>query len=154
MCMGFCTDGFTPGGRSGHESVLIGNKLYIMGGLIQYYKIQHLTSTSPMLYGISKGAALAGGITKSHIFLIGEARQDIKIPHWNMTDQFVYVYYENSQIWEIVKGAQPTRRSSTSVAIDQFGVAYIFGGKMETDMASDADILYNELYSFDTETLL
>ncbi|CAG8456112.1 24395_t:CDS:2 [Gigaspora rosea] len=91
--MGFCTDGFTPGGRSGHESVLIGNKLYIMGGLIQYYKIQHLNSTSPMLYGVSKGAALAGGISKSYIFLIA-------------------------------KGAQPNRRSSTLVAIDQFGVAF------------------------------
>ncbi|RIB26191.1 hypothetical protein C2G38_2065496, partial [Gigaspora rosea] len=105
MCMGFCTDSFTPGGRSGHESVLIENKLYIMGG---FYPISQdstysqtnkfnisreffyldlsisfdidsppfvdLTSTSPMLYGVSKGAALAGGISKSYIFLIGGTR--------------------------------------------------------------------------------
>ncbi|CAG8565000.1 19207_t:CDS:2 [Dentiscutata erythropus] len=99
-----------------------------------------LTNTSPMLYGISKGAALASGIGKSYIILIGGTQQDINMPQQNITDQFVFVYNVHSQNWEIVQGAQPTRRSSISTVIDQF--------------ASDTNILYNELYSFDTSTLL
>ncbi|CAG8708338.1 22798_t:CDS:2, partial [Dentiscutata erythropus] len=138
--MSFCTNGFVPENRSGHESVLIGNKLYIMGGFdsisplnsisreIYYLDLSSpfdidnppfvdLTKTSPMLYEISKVTSLAGSIGNSLIFLTGGTKK-------YMTDQFVFIYNVYSQRWEIAQGAQPTR--SISTVTDQFVASYIF----------------------------
>ncbi|RIB15167.1 hypothetical protein C2G38_2143709, partial [Gigaspora rosea] len=49
-----------------------------------------------------------------------------------------------------INGTQPSRRRSTSTVIDSNGIAYIFGGRVELDMASDKLILYNEMYIFNT----
>ncbi|CAG8449899.1 12858_t:CDS:2 [Dentiscutata heterogama] len=103
--------------------------------------------TSRMLYGNEKGAAVLGGLNKSNIYLIGGTQVNLstinwnvtnQIINWNVTDQFIYIY--KSETWrrleQGVKGIQPSRRRSTSTVIKTDGTIYIFGGRIELDMAS------------------
>ncbi|CAG8593563.1 14612_t:CDS:2, partial [Cetraspora pellucida] len=118
--------------------------------------------TSRMFYGNEKGAAVLGGSNRSDIYLIGGTQLNFSMVNWNATDQinwnatdqFIYIYRTSANIWtkfeQGVKGIQPSRRRSTSTVIKPNGTIYIFGGRIEKDMASDNLTLYNELYEFDT----
>ncbi|CAG8497639.1 4266_t:CDS:2 [Dentiscutata erythropus] len=119
--------------------------------------------TSRMFYGNEKGTAILGGSDQSTIYLIGGTQVNLttinwnlstQLINWNATDQFIYIYKTVPKVWtklgQGVKGIQPSRRRSTSTVIKPNGTIYIFGGRVELDMASNTLILYNDLYQFDT----
>ncbi|KAF0462679.1 galactose oxidase [Gigaspora margarita] len=128
-----------------------------------------------MKFGNEKGSAVFGG-PNQEVYLVGGTQQNLALLNkddqnititsnqtlmieeifntYNATDQMIFRYRPASRNWspfgQGVSGTQPTRRRSTSTVIDQKGIIYIFGGRIEFDMFSHTLILYNELYTFDT----
>ncbi|CAG8657112.1 3046_t:CDS:2, partial [Cetraspora pellucida] len=133
-----------------------------------------------MKYGNEKGTVVLGGASKEDAYLIGGTQQDLALLNkddqnititsnqtlmineifktYNSTDQMVFIYRHTARNWrpfgQGVVGTQPTRRRSSSTVIDKNGIIYIFGGRIEFDMASYPLILYNDMYTFDTNLLI
>ncbi|CAG8451252.1 5230_t:CDS:2 [Dentiscutata erythropus] len=115
-----------------------GNKVYLIGGMQQ-----NLTRLSEVDNNIT--------ITLNQTLMIEEISKT-----YNMTDQFVFFYTLFGKSWSYplnYKGTSPTRRRSTSTVIDQNGIIYIFGGRVQVDTGSPTFVCYNDLYTLDTVLL-
>ncbi|CAG8813840.1 5388_t:CDS:2, partial [Racocetra persica] len=134
-----------------------------------------LTSTSArMKFASEKGAMVLGDAVNEKAFLIGGVQQNLallsEIDHnatitsnptlmineisktYNTTDQFIFFYHTRAKSWSYplsYNGTQPSRRRSTSTAISQNGIIYIFGGRAQEDTGSPIFVCYNDLYAFD-----
>ncbi|RIB21911.1 hypothetical protein C2G38_2077040 [Gigaspora rosea] len=135
-----------------------------------------LSNTSArMKYGSEKGTAVPGGPNKKIVYLIGGVQQDLTLLNkidnnktitsnqtlmieeinetYNTSDQFIYFYQSDAKFWSYPQdqiGTPPTRRRSTSTVIDENGIIYIFGGRVQMDTGSPIFICYNDLYTFNT----
>ncbi|CAG8785119.1 10185_t:CDS:2, partial [Dentiscutata erythropus] len=138
-----------------------------------------LTDTSArMKFGSEKGTVVLAGASGENAFLIGGVQQNlIRLNEidsnititsnqtlmieeisktYNVTDKFIFYYQPYAKSWSYPlhqKGMQPVRRRSTSTVIDQKGILYIFGGRVQVDTGSPIFICFNDLYTFDTVLL-
>ncbi|CAG8451240.1 5229_t:CDS:2 [Dentiscutata erythropus] len=89
-----------------------------------------LSNTSArMKFGNEKGTAVLGEASGNKVYLIGG---------------FVFFYPPFGNSWSYPvdqKGTPPARRRSTSTVINQKGIIYIFGGRVQVDTGHVAPIL-------------
>jgi N-acetylneuraminic acid mutarotase len=176
ICLIFKVESFTPAGRYSHSSVLVGNKLYFFGGVLQDgfcsnevfyldvtqpFNIQvpswnDLTPNSGMPFkGCWGTVSLLSDINNEQtIYLFGGITDDIATNN----DKFVSMIYSfnlNSLKWNIptVKGMQPERRRQVNSVIDNTGKMYIFGGGADSLIGSATTKTFNEMVIFNTVEL-
>ncbi|CAG8456835.1 4448_t:CDS:2, partial [Gigaspora rosea] len=113
-----------------------------------------LSDTSRMPFGCEKGTTVKGngGI---RVFLVGGVQQNMVTSGYNTTNSILWVYNVNSQEWGLSQtvGTQLPRRRSTATIIDQSGVIYIFGGRVELDMGSNVFTIFDDFFTFNTLSL-
>ena len=149
LCLFLKVESFTPTGRYGHSSVVVGNRLYFFGGnknsfncsnevfyldISQPFNIasppwMDLTSNEGMPVNSCWGAvSLSITNNEQNIYLFGGFARDI-VTDSNVTS-FIYKYNLKSGKWETptIEGQVPKRRGEINAVSDNSGKFYIFGG--------------------------
>ncbi|CAG8444894.1 14315_t:CDS:2 [Dentiscutata heterogama] len=116
-----------------------------------------LSANSRMPFGSEKGTTVLGD-NGQRIYLVGGEQQNMTTFNYNASDSILWIYSINSQKWSTSgPGTQGTilpRRRSTATVIDSKNVIYIFGGRVELDMGSNVFTIFDDFFTFDTNTLL
>ncbi|RIB15168.1 hypothetical protein C2G38_1600135 [Gigaspora rosea] len=170
---------FDPEPRGGHMAVLIDKRLYFMGGskpipknstfwspnrqfnlsdevfyldlsspfTIDAPPYMDISSTSQMPFGSEKGTTVKGN-NDLRIFLVGGVQQNIQ----------TLAYDVKTQVWGTsgpgTTGPPLPNRRSTATIIDQNGVIYIFGGRVEIDTGSNVFTCFNDMFTFNIDSLV
>ncbi|CAI2179923.1 12940_t:CDS:2 [Funneliformis geosporum] len=162
---------FTPEGRLAHSSVLVGNKLYFLGGRVSksctnqvfYLDLsQSFDLTTPPWISLTQnagipfkscwGTALLNDKEQTIYLFGGLMRNDLN------QDAFVsnvYSFNLNSLLWNVptVEGTPPKRRRNMKGVIDNTGKIYIFGGGTNNAIGSEAEIYFNDMVILNTVEL-
>jgi N-acetylneuraminic acid mutarotase len=169
-------ESFTPAGRHAHSSVLVGNKLYFLGGLsdavndytneVFYLDVSKpfntqappwndLTQSARIPFKSSWATASLSNVNNEQtIYLFGGIAQDL-VTSENNVASMVYSFNLNSLKWNVptVKGMQPERRRDMRSVIDNTGKMYIFGGSTSNVLGSPIAKTFNEMVIFNTVEL-
>jgi hypothetical protein len=164
-------ESFTPAGRLGHSSVLVGKKIYFFGGVIngvgsnevfyldfsQSFNIEvppwnDLTPRAGIPFKSYWGTASLSDINNEQtIYLIGGQTNSINTNVDNFVSM-VHSFNLNSLTWNIptVKGKLPERRREINSVIDDSGKIYIFAGTTVDPLPLQT---FNEMITFNTVEL-
>ncbi|RIB26413.1 hypothetical protein C2G38_266638 [Gigaspora rosea] len=115
-----------------------------------------LSDISRMPFGSEKGSTVLGD-SGQRIYLVSGLQQNMATFNYNASDSTLWIYTINSQHWHTsgpgTHGTLLPRRRSTSTIINSKNVIYIFGGRVELDTGSSVLIIYEDLFTFDTNKL-
>ncbi|CAG8578251.1 12946_t:CDS:2, partial [Gigaspora rosea] len=115
-----------------------------------------LSDISRMPFGSEKGSTVLGD-SGQRIYLVSGVQQNMATFNYNASDSTLWIYTINSQHWHTsgpgTHGTLLPRRRSTSTIINSKNVIYIFGGRVELDTGSSVLIIYEDLFTFDTNKL-
>ncbi|PKK68098.1 galactose oxidase [Rhizophagus irregularis] len=152
---------FIPGPRSGHTAILIGDKIYFIGG----YNFSIISKESDIFYynGIAwvdlnnqvSGQGADMPLKFGHTANVGGRKQDLIF--FIGGDQLPLIYQldtkTNKITSSVILGAFPNRDSLNFMSsVFYEGIIYLFGGG-EMDIETDITTLYNNHYIFDTINL-
>jgi len=169
-------ESFTPIGRFSHSSVLVGNKLYFFGGVLndrfcsnevlyldvsQPFNIQaplwnDITPNAGIPFRSCWGTASLSNINNEQtIYLFGGATNDIATNEDNFMS-IIYSFNLSSLTWNIptVKGMQPERRRQISSVSDNTGKLYIFGGVANRLVGSTVTKYFNDMNIFNSVVMV
>src|SRR6266498_496639 len=170
----FRVESFTPVGRIGHSSVLVGDKLYFFGGIsdadvyglneVFYLNVSKSFNLAvPPWFDLTQNAGIPfkscwGTVSlndkEQTIYLFGGIMGDI----FTDKDAFisnVYSFNLNSLTWNVpnFKGTPPKRRRNVNSVIDNTGKMYIFGGHIDENLGSPTIDYFNDMIILDTVEL-
>ncbi|RIB26410.1 hypothetical protein C2G38_2065014 [Gigaspora rosea] len=115
-----------------------------------------LSDISRMPFGSEKGSTVLGD-SGQRIYLVSGLQQNMATFNYNASDSTLWIYTINSQHWHTsgpgTHGTLLPRRRSTATIINSKNVIYIFGGRVELDTGSSVFIIYDDLFTFDTNLL-
>jgi N-acetylneuraminic acid mutarotase len=161
----FGVEPFVPAGRLGHSSILVGNKIYFIGGVSNTYQIlnevfyldlsQSFNVANPPWTQVPNsppfGSVLAtvalDNSNNADLYLFGgmvERRMDVKTQNVS----FIYKSNVNNLKWIVpnVSGAVLAKndegRAGIGAVSDNLGKFYIFGG---LNISSATNLIYNVL---------
>jgi N-acetylneuraminic acid mutarotase len=169
-------ESFTPISRLAHSSVLVENKLYFFGGVLndsfcsnevfyldvsQTFNIQaplwnDITPNAGIPFRIGWGTTSLNDINnKQTIYLLGGIIQNIATNDTESVGSFIYSFNLNFLTWDVptVKGIPPERRRQISSVSDNTGKLYIFGGITGELTGSTATKYFNDMNIFNTVEL-
>src|SRR6266498_1957429 len=167
---------FTPLGRSGHSSVLVGNKLYFFGGSVSgscsnevfYFDVSEkfsiefppfidITATEGIPFKSCWGTFLLSEINNEQtIYLFGGYTYDMVTNNDSFTS-LVYTFNSinsKSRKWiiPIITGKVPQRRARMQGIIDDSGNIYVFGGRTDSGMGTGT-LYFNDMIILNTKDL-
>ncbi|CAG8663665.1 2312_t:CDS:10, partial [Cetraspora pellucida] len=157
---------YTPAARAGHTAVLIGNKLYFLGGQVKigqgtnefsyldlsvpfdtatgqlpWTDLTNISSSVPAHYeGL---AVLSGDKLVLYSGVVGSSLAG---------GPLIYIFDTQKQLWSVpfITGTVPSRRKTATAVIDTSGKMYMFGGSMDSSTGSSVFAFSNELDILDT----
>ncbi|RIB26420.1 hypothetical protein C2G38_2065041 [Gigaspora rosea] len=115
-----------------------------------------LSDISRMPFGSEKGSTVLGD-NGQRIYLVGGVQQNMATFNYNASDSVLWIYTIKSRQWNIsgsgTHGTLMPSRRSTATIINSKSVIYIFGGKVALDMGSNVFTVFDDLFTFDTNSL-
>ncbi|KAF0557814.1 galactose oxidase [Gigaspora margarita] len=116
----------------------------------------NLSDISRMPFGSEKGSTVLGD-SGQRIYLNGGVQQNMATLNYNASDSILWIYTIKSRQWSTTgpgtHGTLLPRRRSTATIINSKNVIYIFGGRVDLDTGSSVLIIYDDFFTFDTNSL-
>ncbi|RHZ53502.1 hypothetical protein Glove_441g78 [Diversispora epigaea] len=161
---------YNPLNRYLHNSIIIDNRLLILGGFTNTtgsYELFYLNLLKPFdNNNLTWTLIPEGNLTvyvyrstsilstdNSTIYLIGGVKMN-QNGYYDFSNPF-YTYNYPTSKWDtpkIIGNGVPIRQSIEGV-IDNFGIIYLFGGYNVTNFTDFTGELYNDIYSFNTVSM-
>ncbi|CAI2182424.1 19558_t:CDS:2, partial [Funneliformis geosporum] len=155
-------ESFTPAGRQSHSSVLVENKIYFFGGVMDdgnctnevFYLdwSKQFNSEFPSWTDLTLNSGLdfkscwaTAVLNDDTIYLIGGIMDD-----QNNDDSFVsllYAFNPKSGQWNTpaIQGNKPERRRNVQAIADDTRNIYVFGGKTDENLGSKIVQFFNDM---------
>jgi N-acetylneuraminic acid mutarotase len=159
---------FTPTGRVGHSSVLVGDKLYFFGGgedanvasndafFLDLSKSFDIAAppwfeTTPIPFESSFAAVASDRKDNPSIYLIGGLMNDVNT-HQDSFKSLVHKYDVKNPAWTAptASGTAPPRRLEMKAVTDDNGKIYVFGGGTGKILGATQRTFFNDMFILNT----